>query len=143
MKFSAKPHRRPAGAMQAAVAAAIAAGSVAAIYAERSTMCEGFGALPHAQADWLPAGFGAELASMVALAQLERSLLWGIGATHTLRSVLATAYSSNAISVTVPIIGSSIATAYAYRDLRRAGARPEHVTIALTMAGVFPPSRSR
>lgn len=74
---------------------------------------------------------------MVALAQLELALLRGVGARHTLRSVLATAYNSNAISVTVPIIGSSIATAYAYRDFRRAGARVERATVALTVAGIF------
>ena len=51
--------------------------------------------------------------------------------------MLATAYCSNAISVTVPIVGSSIATAYAYRDFRRTGARAEHVSVALTVAGVF------
>ncbi len=125
------------GAAQMVAVAAIAAGALAAIYAERSTLTEGFVALRHVRVGWLVAGFSAELASMVALAQLERSLLLGVGARHTLRSVLATAYSSNAISVTVPIIGSSIATAYAYRDFRRAGARAEHVSMALTVAGVF------
>ena len=125
------------GVAQVVAIAAIAVGALAAIYAERSTVSEGFIALRYVRVGWLVAGFSAELVSMVALAQLERSLLRGLGARHTLRSVLATAYSSNAISVTVPIVGSSIATAYAYRDLRRAGARAEHVTVALTVAGVF------
>jgi hypothetical protein len=86
---------------------------------------------------WLVAGFSAELLFMVALAQLKCSLLRGLGARHTLRSVLATAYSSNAISVSVPIIGSAIAAAYACRDFHRAGAGPEHVSVALTVAGVY------
>ena len=116
---------------------AISVGALAAIYAERSTMRESFVALRYARVGWLLAAFNVELVSMAALAQLERSLLRGVGARLTLRSVLATAYTSNAISVTVPIIGSSIATAYAYRDFRRAGARPEHVSVALTVAGVF------
>jgi putative heme transporter len=125
------------GVAQVVAVAAIAVGALAAIYAERSTVRDGFVALRYVRVGWLLAGFSAELVSMVALAQLERSLLRGVGARHTLRSVLATAYSSNAISVTVPIIGSSIATAYAYRDLRHAGARAEHVSVALTVAGVF------
>ncbi len=125
------------GVAQVVAVAAIAVGALAAIYAERSTVAEGFVALRYVRVGWLLAGVSVELASMVALAQLERSLLRGVGARHTLRSVLATAYSSNAISVTVPIIGSSIATAYAYRDFRRAGARAEHVSVALTAAGVF------
>jgi len=125
------------GVAQVVAVAAIAVGALAAIYAERSTVREGFVALRYVRVGWLLAAFSVELVSMVALAQLERSLLRGAGAKHTLRSVLATAYSSNAISVTVPIIGSSLATAYAYRDFRRGGARPEHVSMALTVAGVF------
>jgi uncharacterized membrane protein YbhN (UPF0104 family) len=125
------------GVAQVVAVAAIAVGALAAIYAERSTVRDGFVALRYVRVGWLVAGFSVELMSMVALAQLERSLLRGVGARHTLRSVLATAYSSNAISVTVPIIGSTIATGYAYRDFRRAGARAEHVSVALTVAGVF------
>jgi len=125
------------GAAQVVAVVVIAAAALAAIYAERSTVVEGFAALRYVHVGWLVAGFSAELVSMVALGELERSLLRGLGATHTLRSVLATAYSSNAISVSVPIIGSSMATAYAYRDFRRAGARAEHVSVALTTAGVF------
>ncbi|HEX6524061.1 MAG TPA: YbhN family protein [Streptosporangiaceae bacterium] len=125
------------GVAQMVGVAAIAVAALVAIYTERSTLLEGIAALRHVRVGWLVAGFSAELVSMVGLAQLERCLLRGVGATHTLRSVLATAYSSNAISVSVPIIGSSIATAYAYRDFRRAGARAEHVSVALTVAGVF------
>jgi putative heme transporter len=125
------------GVAQVVAVAVIAVGAAAAIYAERSTVVEGFVALRHVRVGWLLAGISIEIVSMIALAQLELSLLRGVGARHTLRSVLATAYSSNAISVTVPIIGSSIATAYAYRDFRRAGARVERVTVALTVAGVF------
>ena len=133
----AKPRRAWISAAQVVAVAVITIGALAAIYAERATMREGFVVLRYTRGGWLLAGFNVELVSMVALAQLQRSLLWGVGAGHTLRSVLATAYSSNAISVMVPIVGSSIATAYAYRDFRRAGASPEHISVALTVAGVF------
>lgn len=125
------------GVAQAAACAAIAAGAALAIYAERSTIGEGFSALSGVRIGWVLAGFGTEVISMVALAQLERGLLRGVGARHTLRSVLATVYSSNASSVTVPIVGSGLATAYGYRDFRRAGTAPELVSTALTVAGVF------
>jgi uncharacterized membrane protein YbhN (UPF0104 family) len=125
------------GIAQAAAIAAIAAGAGAAIYAERATIREGLSALRHLSVGWLITGIAAEILSMVALAQLERGLLRCVGARHTLRSVLATVYSSNAISVSVPFVGSGIATAYAYRDFRRAGAAPERVSMALTVAGVF------
>ena len=121
---------------QVAAIAAIAAGAAAAIYAERATVSEGAFALRRVQIGWVLTGFGTELVSMVALAELQRGLLRG-GGRHTLRSVLATAYSSNAIAVAVPIVGSGIATAYAYRDFRRAGTAPELASTALTIAGVF------
>ena len=130
-------HHGWVGIAQLAAIAAIAAGAVAAIYAERGTIWEGLYALRYVRVGWLVAGSCAELVSMVALAQLERGLLRGIGARQTLRSVLGTAYTANAISVSVPVIGSGIATAHAYRDFRRAGSSPEHVSMALAVAGVF------
>lgn len=125
------------GIAQVAAIAAIAAGAAAAIYAERTTIRQGVFALHHIRIGWVLAGFGAELMSMIALAALERGLLRRAGARLTLRSVLATAYSSNVIAVTVPVIGSGIATARAYRDFRRAGTAPELASMALTVAGVF------
>lgn len=125
------------GVAQAAACVAIAAGGAAAVYAERSTISEGAAALRHVTVGWLVAGLAAELLSMVALVQLQRGLLRGVGARHTLRSVLVMAYSSNAIAITVPIVGSGIATAYTFRELRRAGTAPERVSMALTVAGVF------
>jgi putative heme transporter len=125
------------GVAQAAACVAIVAGAAAAVYAERATISEGAAALRHINAGWLLAGLAAELISMIALVQLQRGLLRGVGARHTLRSVLAMAYSSNAIAITVPIVGSGLATAYSFRQLRRAGTAPELVSMALTIAGVF------
>src|SRR5208282_6015097 len=46
------------GAAQVVAVAAIAAGALAAIYAERSTVLEGFVALRYVRVGWLVAGFG-------------------------------------------------------------------------------------
>jgi putative heme transporter len=137
-RAAGRPLRRGwLGVAQLVACVAIAVGAGVAIYAERATISEGATALRHAEVGWLLAGFGAEFISMIALVQLQRGLLRGVGARPTLRSVLATAYSSNAIAITVPIIGSGIATAYAFRELRRAGSAPELVSMALTVAGIF------
>ena len=74
---------------------------------------------------------------MAAFGQLERLLLRAAGARLTLRSVLATAYNANAIAVAVPVVGSAIAAAYAFRDFRRGGADAGQASIALAVAGVF------
>lgn len=120
--------------------AAIVAGAAAAIYAERTTMRGGVAGLTHVRLRWVGFGFAAEFVSMVAFAQLEKHLLRVAGAAGSalsLRAVLATAYRANAISVAVPIIGSAMATGYAYREFRRRGAEPAQVSVALTLAGIF------
>ncbi len=128
------------GVVQAVAIAAILAGAAVAIYAERSTMRTGITALAHVRPAWIAAGVAAEFVSMAAFGELQRCLLQAGGVSRdafTLRSVLATAYGANAISVTVPVIGSGIATGYLYRDFRRHGAAPSQISIALTVAGVF------
>ena len=125
------------GIAQAAAMAVIAAGAGAAIYTERATVQKGLAVLPHLRVWWLLAGIGAECLSMLAFGQLQRSLLRAGGARLSLGSVLATVYRANAIAVTVPVIGSGIATACLYRDFRRSGAQAAQVSMALTVAGVL------
>ena len=117
--------------------AAIAVGAAAAIYAERATMRSGLIVLGHTRLAWVAGGICVEFGSMAALAQMERILLRASGARMSLRAMLATAYNGNAIAVAVPVIGSAMATAYIYRDLRRYGTRPEQASVALTVAGIF------
>jgi uncharacterized membrane protein YbhN (UPF0104 family) len=88
---------------------------------------------------WLGFAAAAETVSMVAFALLEKGLLCSgrlTGRGLTLRSVLATAYRANAIAIMVPVAGSGMATAYAYREFRRRGIEPAHIVVALTVAGV-------
>ncbi len=100
-------------------------------------MHQGFGVLARTRVGWVLVGVGAEWVSMAAFGQLERVLLRAAGARLTLRSVLATAYNANAIAVAVPVVGSAVAAAYAFRDFRRGGADAGQASIALAVAGVF------
>ena len=124
-----------AGIAQVVAVVAIAVGAGAALWAERAMMHQGFGVLARTRVGWVLVGVGAEFVSMAAFGQLERVLLRAAGARLTLRSVLATAY--NAIAVAVPVVGSAIAAAYAFREFRRGGADAGQASIALTVAGVF------
>jgi putative heme transporter len=122
-------------AARLALGTAIIVGVVIAIYAERTTIREGIEGLAHVRLLWLLTGFAAECLSMLTFARLEQAMLRASGAGHTLRSVLSTAYTANAIAMAVPVVGSGLATAYAYRDFRRDGADPEQVSMALTVSG--------
>ena len=128
-RSSAKPRHRWIGVAQAVAVAAISVGALAAIYAERSTMRESLVTMRHAGAGWLLTGFSVELVSMVALAQLERSLLAGRrGQAHAALGAGHGVHLQRDLSLGAIKIGSSIATAYAYRDFRRAG--PGRSTLA-------------
>lgn len=135
----APPRRRWRSIAQVIAVTAIVAGAGAAIYADRATFGAGVTALGHLRARWVGYAIAAETVSMVAFAQLEKGLLRAGGMTGralTLRTVLVTAYRANAIAVMVPVAGSGMATAYAYREFRRRGVEPAHVAVALTVAGI-------
>jgi uncharacterized membrane protein YbhN (UPF0104 family) len=132
--------RRWRRSTQIVVVAAIVAGAAAAVYAERAAWRGGVAGLAHVRVGWFVLGAAAEALSMVAFASLERGLLRlgeSARSAFTLRSVLATAFRANAISVAVPVAGSAMATGYAYSEFRRRGAEPAQVSVALALSGVF------
>jgi putative heme transporter len=132
--------RRWRGIAQVVAIIAIAVGAAVAVYADRATMASGAADLAHLRLGRVGFAMCAEIVSMVAFALLNRSLLRKCGvtsATITVRSVLATAYRANAIAVTVPVVGSAMATGYTYREFRRRGGDPAQVSVALTVAGIF------
>jgi putative heme transporter len=129
--------RRLWAAARAAAIVAIVAGSVAAVYAERSIMRSGLASFRHANLGWVAAGFGAECVSMAAFALLQRRLLGAAGTRLTFGSLLAIAYTSNAVALAVPVAGSGMAAAYAQRQFRARGADAATVSLALLVAGVI------
>src|SRR5215472_4279780 len=90
------PRRRLSAAVRAAAILAIVAGSVAAVYAERSTITSGLASLRQSNLGWVAAGFGAECVSMAAFALLQQRLLRAAGTALTFGSLLAIAYTSTA-----------------------------------------------
>jgi uncharacterized membrane protein YbhN (UPF0104 family) len=71
---------------------------------------------------WVVAGVALECASLLAFALLQRRLLGAGGAAVKLRSVMCTVVNADAIATSVPVAGSGLAMAFAYRDFRRMGA---------------------
>jgi uncharacterized membrane protein YbhN (UPF0104 family) len=128
---------RLAAAARVAIIAAIIAGSGAALYAERATIATGLGPFRHASGAWAAAGFGAEAASMASFALLQRQMLRAVGTRLTVGTLLGIAYTSNAISVAVPVVGSTMAFAYNERQFLARGADLTRVSLALIIAGVI------
>ena len=111
--------RRLAGL--AAIGAALAAVTGAG-WAERTSVAASFMVLAHLQWLWIPAALLLESASMAAFAIMLRRLLAAGGARVGIRPMLATAYAANAVSVSVPLGGPALATAFTFRRFTRQGA---------------------
>jgi len=129
--------RRLRVAVQAATVAAVIVGAGFAVYAERATVLSGLRAFRHADLRLVLAGFAAESLSMAAFALLQRRMLLAGGARLTFGSLMAIAYTSTAISLAVPVVGSGLATAYCQQRYKSGGADPAKAGMALVIAGVI------
>ena len=111
--------RRVAGL--AAAGAALAAVTAAGL-AERTAVAASFTVLAQLHWLWIPAAVGLESVSMAAFAIMLRRLLAAGGARVGVRPMLATAYAANAVSVSVPLAGPALATAFTFRRFTQQGA---------------------
>jgi uncharacterized protein (TIRG00374 family) len=85
---------------------------------------------------WLPLAVIAELGSMAAFARVQRRLLRVGGTPLHLGSVMAVTYAGNAISVSLPLAGSEVATAFTFRQYHRRGIDPAVAGWALAVSGI-------
>jgi uncharacterized membrane protein YbhN (UPF0104 family)/pimeloyl-ACP methyl ester carboxylesterase len=108
-------------ARAAATAFALAALAVAGV-TERAALTASFAVLGHLRWIWIPVAIAGESASMAAFAIMLRRLLAAGGANISVRPMLATTYAANALSVSVPLAGPELGTAFTFRRFTRQGA---------------------
>ena len=99
-------------------------------------MTASFTVLAHLHWLWIPAALLLESASMAAFAIMLRRLLAAGGARVGVRPMLATAYAANAVSVSVPLAGPALATAFTFRRFTRQGADAPLAGWSLLAGGV-------
>jgi uncharacterized protein (TIRG00374 family) len=114
----------------------LSAGAAWAVYADRATIAEGSQSLVHLTPPWAGTAAAAQVVSMLAFALQEQRLFRALGGRLTIGRLLSTAYLANAINFAVPIVGSGMATRYAYRQFRLGGIDRSTATITLTLSGV-------
>jgi putative heme transporter len=119
-----------------AVAAVAVAALAAAGVAERAAVAASFAGLGHLHWLWIPAAIVLETASMAAFAIMLRRLLAAGAPSVGIRPMLATAYAANALSVSVPLAGPELATAFTFRRFTRQGADAPLAGWALLVGGV-------
>ena len=127
--------------MARTAAASVALASVTALavaaVAERTSVADSFTVLGHLHWLWIPAALLLESASMAAFAIMLRRLLAAGGARVGIRPMLATAYAANAVSVSVPLAGPALATAFTFRRFTRQGADAPLAGWSLLAGGVM------
>ena len=132
---SAAAGRRRA-ARAAAAAFAVAALGTAAAVRERASITASFGVLGHLHWLWIPAAVVLEAASMAAFAFMLRRLLATGGARVGVRPMLATSFAANALSVSIPVAGPELATAFTFRRFTGQGADAPLAGWSLLAGGV-------
>src|SRR5580700_9795547 len=131
------PPRRRGQPVTRIAAAALAVTVVAAVgVAGRTEVAASFAVLGHLHWLWIPAAVLLEAASMAAFAIMLRRLLAAGGASVGIRPMLATAYAANAVSVSVPLAGPGLATAFTFRRFTRQGADAPLAGWSLVASGV-------
>jgi pimeloyl-ACP methyl ester carboxylesterase/uncharacterized membrane protein YbhN (UPF0104 family) len=116
-----------------AAAMAVLAGAGAA---EWPTVAGSVAVLGHLRWAWVPAAIMLESASMAAFARTLRRLLTAGRARFRLLPMLATVYAANAVSVSVPLAGPELATAFTFRRITRQGADAPLAGWSLLAGGV-------
>ena len=130
----ASPERRP---WRTVLLGLVAVGGVAVLgLVASSTLADPFAAFAHLDWPWLPLGLVAESGSMAAFARSQRRLLKVGGTQVHLSSVLAVTYAGNAISVSLPLAGPEVSTAFTFRQFSRHGIDPAVAAWALAVSGI-------
>jgi pimeloyl-ACP methyl ester carboxylesterase len=121
---------------RAAAAVFALAALAAAGVAEWPALTASFGVLAHLHWIWIPVVIVLEAASMAAFAIMLRRLLAAGGTSVGVRSMLATTYAANALSVSVPLAGPELGTAFTFRRFTRQGADAPLAGWSLLAGGV-------
>jgi 3-oxoadipate enol-lactonase len=118
-------------------AVAIAAVGLSAAAAASFDVAGSLKVLAHVHWSWLAAGVALEVISVAAFAAMFRQLLKA-GRVRPRRSeMLVTVYAANAMSVSVPLAGPGLATAYLFRRFTRSGATAAGAGWTLVAGGVI------
>lgn len=118
-------------------AVALGLGSVAAVgVTGRSALIASLAELVRLRWIWIPAVIVGESASMAAFAFMMRRLVAAGGIRLGSWPMMATTYAANALSVSVPLAGPGVGTAFTFRRFTRQGADAPLASWSLLAGGV-------
>jgi hypothetical protein len=132
----APQHRGGKGVARAAATAFAVAALAGTGITRRAALAASVALLGHLHWIWIPVAIVLESASMAALAGMQRRLLAAGCARVGAGPMLATAYAANALSVSVPLAGPGLGTAFTFRRFTRQGADAALAGWSLLAGGV-------
>jgi uncharacterized protein (TIRG00374 family) len=131
---SPRDHRsRRAAGFIVAIGGAVAGLAIAG----RSMLAQSTTTFAHLYWPWLALAVIFEAGSMAAFARTQRRVLRAGGSNVTLGSVMAVTYAGNAISASLPLAGSEMATAFTFRQFNRRGIDGAVVGWTLAVCGIY------
>lgn len=107
------------------------------VVVERHTLRESIAVFGHLSWQWVLVAVLAETLSMAAFGLAQRHLVVVVGHAAPLGHAVRTAYAGNAISTSIPFVGSQLGTVFTFRAYRRHGIDGPTVAWALAIAGVL------
>ncbi len=95
------------------------------------------GVLMHANWGWILLAIAAQVVSIGTLAREQRRLISIRGGRRPMPAVLATTWAGNAISISLPIVGSATAAVFVYRRFTAIGVDRALAAWALAISGIY------
>lgn len=126
----------PKGATSAAIVASIAAAIVVAFF-RRPHLADAIPDISRLNGVWVLPAIALAGVSMLTAALQQRRVLRAAGLSLPVRSMMAITLAGNAVSVTLPLAGSTAGTAYTYMQLKKRGADLPTATWSLATCGII------
>lgn len=107
------------------------------LYSQRRRLAGLPNILAHANWKWIGLGVVAQVASIGALARLQRRLISVRGGHRSLPSIIATTWAGNAISISLPLVGPATAAVFVFKRFTAIGVDRAAAAWALAISGIY------
>lgn len=129
--------RRRIRPLRTSLTVLVCAAVAALLFLQRRRLAE----LPEILADaswgWIGLGIVAQVASIGAMARVQRRLISVRGGQRSLPSVIATTWAGNAISISLPVVGPATAAVFTFKRFTAIGVDRAIAAWALAISGIY------